>query len=87
MQRQTVAGCTLRSTNNLQTLAKSQTAFKHPNPPHCRLRHDVPPLYGLPLPDVEIFGFHLTAQQLLIAAALTVFFGWRMLVFLAILCA
>ncbi len=47
----------------------------------------MPPLYGLAVPDVEIFGFHVTAQQLVIAAALTLLFGWRMLAFLAILCA
>lgn len=47
----------------------------------------MPPLYGLAVPDVEIFGFHVTAQQLVIAVALTLLFGWRMLAFLAILCA
>lgn len=51
-----------------------------------RIRHDVAPVWGLQLPAVEVFGLFVTAQQLLIAAALTIFFGWRMLVFLAIVC-
>lgn len=52
--------------------------------PPLKIRHDVAPVWGLQLPAVEVFGLFVTAQQLLIAAALTIFFGWRMLVFLAV---
>lgn len=52
----------------------------------CRIRHDVPPTWRIQLPAVEVFGMHIAAQQLLIAAALGIFLGWKMLLFLAILC-
>lgn len=51
-----------------------------------RVRWDVPPLWGLQLPAIELFEMHVSAQQLLILVALGWAFGWRIVLFLAIVC-
>ena len=51
-----------------------------------RVRWDVPPLWGLQLPAVEVFEMFVSAQQMLILAALGWAFGWRIVLFLAIVC-
>jgi hypothetical protein len=46
----------------------------------------VPPLWGLQLPAIEVFEIFVSAQQMLILAALGLAFGWRIVLFLAIVC-
>ena len=46
----------------------------------------MPPLWGLQLPAIEVFEIFVSAQQMLILAALGLAFGWRIVLFLAVVC-